>query len=220
MTIKIIEWWLIFTLLKCCIKKQLFNRLIVGIAKIIKVKRQMNISEIFDGKKMDTQEMMNYFDHLESVDCEFMHGQWKGLEVITSHPMNGLLDKANWYGKKFIDDETVFPLVLLNPKSSNLFSIDPKWLPLGLDFSFLKSKSKYLVRGLRLLKTDKSKARLRMIEFRGKSSATMIYDEKPINDVFRRIDQNTVLGWMDLKDQAQPYFFILIRDEGSKHLWE
>lgn len=99
MTIKIIEWWLIFTLLKCCIKNQLFNRLIVGIAKIIKVKRQMNISEIFDGKKMDTQEMMNYFDHLESVDCEFMHGQWKGLEVITGHPMNGLLDKANWYGK-------------------------------------------------------------------------------------------------------------------------
>ncbi len=76
------------------------------------------------------------------------------------------------------------------------------------------------MRGLRLLKTDKSNARLRMIEFRGKSSATMIYDEKPINDVFRRIDQNTVLGWMDLKDQAQPYFFILIRDEGSKHLWE
>lgn len=122
--------------------------------------------------------------------------------------------------EKFIDDETVFPLVLLNPKSSNLFSIDPKWLPLGLDFSFLKSKSKYLVRGLRLLKTDKSNARLRMIEFRGKSSATMIYDEKPIHDVFRRIDQNTVLGWMDLKDQAQPYFFILMRDEGSKHLWE
>lgn len=180
----------------------------------------MNISEIFDGKKMDTQEMMNYFDHLESVDCEFMHGQWKGLEVITSHPMNGLLDKANWYGKKFIDDETVFPLVLLNPKSSNLFSIDPKWLPLGLDLSLLKNKSKYLVKGLRLLKTDKSKARLRMIEFRGKSSATMIYDEKPINDVFRCIDQNTVLGWMYLKDQAQPYFFILIRDEGSKHLWE
>jgi len=158
--------------------------------------------------------MINYFDHLESIDCEFMHGQLKGLEVITGHPMNGLLDKANWYGKKFIDDETVFPLVLLNPKSSNLFSIDPKWLPLGLDFSFLKSKSKYLVRGLRLLKTDKSKARLRMVEFRGKSSATMIHD------VFRRIDQNTVLGWMDLKDQAQPYFFILIRDEGSKHLWE
>ena len=35
-------------------KNQLFNRSIVGIAKIIKVKRQMNISEIFDGKKMDT----------------------------------------------------------------------------------------------------------------------------------------------------------------------
>ncbi len=43
----------------------------------------------------------------------------------------------------------------------------------------------------------------------------MIYDEKPIHDVFRKIDENTVLGWMDLKQQAQPYFFILQRDNQS-----
>ncbi len=54
-----------------------------------------------------------------------------------------------------------------------------------------------------------------MIEFRGKSSATMIYDEKPINDHFRKISENMVLGIMDLKSIVQPYFFILERDDQS-----
>lgn len=175
----------------------------------------MNTLDVLQGKKMNPQEMIDIFDHLDGVDCSFMHGRWKGAEVITGHPMNGILDQANWYGKLFVDNETVFPLVLFNLKRTALFSIDPKWLPLSLDFNLLKKNSKYLVGALRLLKTNQSKARLRMTEFRGKSSATMIYDAKPIHDVFRRIDQDTVLGWMDLKDQSQPYFFILIRDDQS-----
>ncbi|RPE28086.1 GXWXG protein [Acinetobacter sp. BIGb0102] len=175
----------------------------------------MNIQEISQGKKIDAQEMIEFYDQLGEVDCPFMYGRWKGFEVVTGHPMNGLLEQANWYGKLFIDQETVYPLVLLNSKKTALFFLDPKWLPLNLDFSLLKNNSKYLAGGLKLLKTKDSKARLRMTEFRGKISATMIYDEKPIHDVFRKIDENTVLGWMDLKQQAQPYFFILQRDNQS-----
>jgi hypothetical protein len=51
-----------------------------------------------------------------------------------------------------------------------------------------------------------------MTTYRGKSSATMIYDQLPINDVFRKIDQNTALGLMDLKGVKQPFFFILRRE--------
>ncbi|MGE8646081.1 DUF4334 domain-containing protein [Acinetobacter vivianii] len=175
----------------------------------------MNIQEISQGKKIDAQEMIEFYDQLGEVDCPFMYGRWKGFEVVTGHPINGLLEQANWYGKLFIDQETVYPLVLLNSKKTALFFLDPKWLPLNLDFSLLKNNSKYLAGGLKLLKTKDSKARLRMTEFRGKISATMIYDEKPIHDVFRKIDENTVLGWMDLKQQVQPYFFILQRDNQS-----
>ena len=64
----------------------------------------------------------------------------------------------------------------------------------------------------KLLKTKESKARIRMMEHRGKISATMIYDYMPINDVFRLIDENTVFGLMDLKDMPQPFFFVLNRD--------
>jgi hypothetical protein len=43
----------------------------------------------------------------------------------------------------------------------------------------------------------------------------MIYDAKPINDVFRRISDDTVMGVMDYRGGA-PYFFILRRDDNKR----
>jgi hypothetical protein len=65
------------------------------------------------------------------------------------------------------------------------------------------------------LTTSRSRARLRMTTYLGKSSATMIYDKLPINDVFRKIDQDTVFGGMDLKGMKSPFFFILRREHGG-----
>ena len=64
---------------------------------------------------------------------------------------------------------------------------------------------------LRMRQTEKSQARLRMVAYRGKVSATMIYDFLPICDSFRRIDANTVLGAMDQKGDRHPFFFSLER---------
>ena len=50
------------------------------------------------------------------------------------------------------------------------------------------------------------------MQYRGKCSATMIYDSVPINDVFRKIDSDTVLGLMDLKGMRAPFFFLLQRE--------
>ena len=41
----------------------------------------------------------------------------------------------------------------------------------------------------------------------------MSYDQLPINDVFRRLDDATVLGAMDLRGSKAPYFFVLRRDD-------
>ena len=51
-----------------------------------------------------------------------------------------------------------------------------------------------------------------MTSYRSKISATMIYDQLPINDVFRKIDGNSALGIMDLKGMKRPFFFILRRE--------
>lgn len=37
-------------------------------------------------------------------------------------------------------------------------------------------------------------------------------DGQPIHDVFRKLDNETVLGVMDLKDMPQPFFFVLRRE--------
>ncbi len=77
----------------------------------------------------------------------------------------------------------------------------PKSAAVGRLFQFL----------LPLLGTSRSRARLRMTTYRGTPSATMIYDQLPINDVFRRIHADSVLGVMDYKGMTQPFFFILHR---------
>jgi hypothetical protein len=51
-----------------------------------------------------------------------------------------------------------------------------------------------------------------MTNFRGKASATMIYDQLPVLDVFRNVDEDTVLGLMDLKGIKRPFFFLLHRE--------
>ncbi len=67
---------------------------------------------------------------------------------------------------------------------------------------------------LEMMRTNKPKARLRMTEFRGVTTATMIYDALPINDVFRKVDADTALGVMDRRGEKAPalLFFVLRRE--------
>ncbi|HNI70658.1 MAG TPA: DUF4334 domain-containing protein, partial [Marmoricola sp.] len=62
-------------------------------------------------------------------------------------------------------------------------------------------------------RASKPRARLREVAHRGVVSAAMIYDTQPIIDHFRRIDDHTILGLMDARGMAMPYFFILDREE-------
>jgi hypothetical protein len=50
------------------------------------------------------------------------------------------------------------------------------------------------------------------VEHRGVLTAAMVYDALPIIDVFRRVSSDTVLGLMDMRDLAAPFFFLLRRD--------
>ena len=162
-----------------------------------------------------TTEALLFFDELATVDTEFMLGRWQGAGLHTHHPMDGWLEVAGWYGKEFIDRDRVHPLLFLN-RDEQIVKIKPILSSLELALRFPQPKNQAVKPILRLiipiLKTDKSQARMRMLEHRGKTSATMIYDRLPINDVFRKIDDNTLLGLMDFKGMQQPFFFILHRD--------
>ena len=160
-----------------------------------------------------TETALQLFDELEPVNLEFMFGRWKGAGFDTGHRMDGLLEAINWYGKEFISAEHVHPLLFTD--GDRIFPVDPNptLTNLGLNMPIPKNDSLKPVYSAmsKLLKTEDSKARLRMMEYRGKVSATMIYDYLPINDVFRRVDDDTVLGLMDLKGMPEPFFFVLNR---------
>lgn len=177
----------------------------------------MNILDRLKASKATTEEALEAFDALEPVDVDFMIGSWRGEGFPTGHPLDGLLEAYHWHGKRFESSEEVHPLVFRTIGGS-LAYVNPAFMApsLGLVDRLPLPKSGAIGRTFQLLiplfETLKSKARLRMTTYRGKSSATMIYDQLPINDVFRKIDENTVLGVMDLKSMKKPFFFILRRE--------
>jgi hypothetical protein len=173
-----------------------------------------NYKQILETAQATTADALQLFDSLEPVDLDFMIGRWQGSGINTAHPMDGLLEALNWYGKEFVDLENVHPLLFLD-NQQHLIKVAPP--PIGMDWVFKipmakdKAMKPLLVQATSLLKTEKSQARLRMLEYRGKVSATLIYDYLPINDSFHKIDDNTVLGIMDFKTIPQPFFFVLRR---------
>jgi hypothetical protein len=163
----------------------------------------------------DAREALALFDGLAPVDTGFMHGHWSGHEFPTGHPMDGALAAYHWRGKRFDSDEHVHPLLF--GTAPRCFAVRPRWIwpgvPLLLRWPGLKSlPCATVVRALLpLLATRQSHARLRLLQFRGRVTAAMIYDDVPVQDIFRQADADTVLGLMDAKGMEQPYFFVLRR---------
>ena len=154
------------------------------------------------------------FDQLPVVVAEEITGRWKGSELPTGHPFDGLLSASGWYGKQFDDPETVHPLLFSS--SGEIFAVDPRKMPLALagrvPLSVVAAAGKLLNVLQPVLRTTRPLARLRNLEYRGKASAALIYDHWPVIDVFRRVDEHTLLGVMDQRDVDQPYFFVLRHD--------
>ncbi len=174
----------------------------------------INISKaIAQQGNISTEAALQLFDDLEPVDIEFMISKWKGSGFHTNHQMDGLLKVFNWYGKEFISADSVHPLLFSDGNS--IFKVDPNPTIINLGLSLPIPRNEAMkplyIQMSKIFKTEDSKARVRMMDYRDKVSATMIYDYLPINDVFRKVDDNIVLGLMDFKRISQPFFFLLNR---------
>jgi hypothetical protein len=173
----------------------------------------LEIQTVIQQEKATTDEALRLFDELDTVGLDFMMDRWKGSGFDTNHPLDGMLETMGWYGKEFIDLDNVHPLLFSD--GDEIFRVDPNptITNLGLKFPLPQNQSmKPLYSTIsKILKTEESKARVRMMEYRHKVSATMIYDYLPIHDTFRKIDDNRVLGLMDWKGMPEPFFFLLDR---------
>lgn len=165
-----------------------------------------------------TAEALALFDALDVVDVAALLGSWRGSTFATGHPLDGALEAYGWRGKRMESAEEVHPLVFAT--WAGRMALRPRvlapGLPLLLRWPVLKSPPvAALVRAaLPLAATRRPRARLRVICYRGRRSAAMVYDEVPIVDVFRRVDGDTVMGLMDCEWMEPPFFFVLQRGSG------
>lgn len=126
-------------------------------------------------------ELFALYDSLDAVSPDFMRGEWDGGVFNTGHPGEKMLDRMNWRGKTFRGDNDVDPIVCYAPN------------------------------GGRAASDVMGKASLRSVVYRGVPTATMVYDNHPIFDHFRKVGNDTVLGLMDRKGDEFPLFFWLQR---------
>ena len=101
--------------------------------------------------------------------------------------------------------------------ATGLFSANPALLPVSLALRFnrlVRTRAMRIIgrRLVRMARTSKPRARLRMMQYRGVVTATLSYDALPINDHYRRVDADTVIGVMDLRTMDRPFVFVLRRE--------
>ncbi|AZG44772.1 DUF4334 domain-containing protein [Gordonia insulae] len=178
----------------------------------------MRVDELLTDVPTTTADALAVFDGSMAVEPSSMIGTWRGAELPTGHPMDGLLAASGWWGKQFVDAETVHPLLFRTRDGAALWAMNPILAFSGTSLGqFPAVKKLSFVRPIaasRLaLQTRVPRARLRTTRFRDVDTATMQYDQLPINDVFRRISDDAVIGAMDMRGSEQPYFFVLRRDD-------
>ena len=166
----------------------------------------MTFDQAIKDGKVTTDEAYAIFDALPPASIETLIGIWKGSEFPSGHPNDGLLAASGWFGKRFTDANTVDPLLFYKRDHKTFFAADPI-----RKFRASAEGVKDIASVQEEIETSEPTARLRMAVYRGKVTTAMIYDQAPIIDYFRQVDNNTLLGAMDRRGDNGTYYFILRR---------
>jgi hypothetical protein len=154
------------------------------------------------------------YDALPPTSLAQLRGAWRGWGIPTGHRLDGVLEALGWQGKRFDDEDRVHPLVFRSGR--RLVSVNPAVVPLALALRCAPALRTRAAAGAfavvsTLLGTARPHGRLRPVEYRGVVSAALVYDDLPVIDAFRTVDDVTVVGAMDARGMREPYLFALRR---------
>ncbi|WP_208246721.1 GXWXG domain-containing protein (plasmid) [Rhizobium sp. T1470] len=160
-----------------------------------------------------------WFRSLEPVPLDDMIGLWRGVGIPSGHPLDGVLENLDWFGKRIRPDLRADAL-LFRWSGGRLVAIEPPFFPIrqAIRFASLGRTSiarnwfSYLHRAFRARGTTAS-LELRTLD--GVETAAMVYDRQPIVDYLRLIADEEVGGMMCVEGEARRYFFRLRRVEPS-----
>jgi len=161
------------------------------------------------------QKALDEFQSLPPIEPREMIGLWSGRGIPSGHPFDGVLENLGWFGKRFTPDMRADAL-LFRFDERRLIPIDPARIPLRLALRFHPVGKTRTARNLfaylqHVLRAKVPVASLKTMAFDGVASAAMVYDDQPIVDHFRRLDERTIMGAMTIKGDDRIYFFELTR---------
>ena len=156
-----------------------------------------------------------WFASLPSVLPVEMTGIWRGEGIPSGHPLDGVLENLQWFGKRFHADLRADAL-LFQWRPGRLVAIEPAFFPIRIAICLNRFGKTTVARNwlfhfhrMVLAKRTTASVKLRTIE--GAETAAMVYDRQPIVDVFRRIASNEVAGMMVVEGDHRRFFFRLRR---------
>ncbi|KAL2825547.1 hypothetical protein BJY01DRAFT_256234 [Aspergillus pseudoustus] len=153
------------------------------------------LPSILRGDRITPLAATTYFNALPPISLESLIGSWRGTCVLTDHPGTKPLLDVHWEGKTFRSVNDVDPIIVRD------------------------GNGKRVVNGF-MGKARVEGEQIREVKYNGVVSAAMIYNEKPIIDYFRKINDHTVIGVMDALESTADHglYFILERigDEEDK----
>ncbi|MFE3518222.1 DUF4334 domain-containing protein [Streptomyces sp. NPDC059166] len=120
---------------------------------------------------LDPAELDALWADLDTVDASSLRGSWRGFAFPTGHPVERVLARSRWHGKRFTTQDDVQPLICR-----------------GEDGALYSDTT-----------SGRGGASLWNVEFRGQVTATMVYDGMAVLDHFKRVDDSTLMGVMNGK---------------------
>ena len=182
------------------------------------------------GTHFSASQVYAFFDTLPPVELDFMVGRWRAAAVPTNNLQDGNLAVLDFYGKRFHgagNNYEVDPLFCWS--GDNLVMLaSPPYFTMKTNPYMVPSTSTpfrrevfHKINQLTVLKcctTKKPQAHTMIAEHRGVYTTAMVYDELPMLDVFRKVDENTILlvfilkGFSDSADDTSSPFLSLTRD--------
>ncbi|RBY90767.1 GXWXG domain-containing protein [Blastococcus sp. TF02A-26] len=165
---------------------------------------------------MSAAGVLALFDSLDPVAPAELVGRWRGAELPTGSRLDGLLPLHGWWGKEVLDPETVHPLLFAD-RSGRPHPVAPWPAPLGLlrrapGLARTPPARAAFAAARPLLRARRPGARVRTVTVRGVATAAIVYDALPVVDAFRRVDERSLLGLMDMRGLDEPFAFVLVRD--------
>lgn len=153
------------------------------------------LTEILALDTVPSDRVSALWDSLESARVDHITGsRWKGTGLDTGHPMYGMLGQMRWWGKDFTDPRRVDPILVTDDSGE----IVP-------DTSA----------------TGGGGASLWEVSFRGRPTASMVYDRLPVIDHFVVVDTGpdgrpaTLLAVMNGRGtvhDGEHFWFVLHRE--------